>query len=483
MSIEDDSAATTPQKKKSVRKEIKSKTATKAKKAKKAARAKRPKSPEAGGGTAKFPRHTVEKALRIPKAIIEQNAGKECSEADAATYAGVGLGGPFRLELSSASKYGFLSRPQTGFVEVTDRARQAIRPQKPGDDIEALRQAVLDAPEISEVYKHYRGEDLPDGSFFEHALVDKFKIPAEKVPEFVPVFMSSLRSAQLLEQRGDKFRILDVTSTPDRDTQTSLKKTLASKIAAGDSCFVVMPFGPPIGSYYQNIYEPAIQKAGLRAVRADTDIFGTGKIIDQIWSGINSAKVLVAELTTRNPNVFYELGFAVSLSSEACATCFPTAFELEKGNREKNIEQILAFGRCVKSEERARVGKWFCFVEDMAGIQENDQKQKTVGRIKPANEKFFVTIKEVDDDKKRTACEWGEFGLSNNLDAGYANACLANYEIEFSPATGFFNSSADSYHFGSESTHFVLYGTNKFSLFRDEAPNTYVSHGRCEKLN
>ena len=29
--------------------------------------------------------------------------------------------------------------------------------------------------------------------------------------------------------------------------------------------------------------------------------------MDQIWSGINFAKVLVAELTSRNPNVFYEL--------------------------------------------------------------------------------------------------------------------------------------------------------------------------------
>jgi len=152
-------------------------------------------------------------------------------------------------------------------VEVTDRGRQAIRPQKPGDDIEALRQAVLDAPEISEVYKHYRGEDLPDGLFFEHALVDKFKIPAEKVAEFVQVFMSSLRSAQLLEQRGDKYRILDVTLTPDRDTETSLKRTSAAKIVAGDSCFVVMPFGAPIGGYYQNIYEPAIQKAGLGGTR------------------------------------------------------------------------------------------------------------------------------------------------------------------------------------------------------------------------
>ena len=48
-------------------------------------------------------------------------------------------------------------------------------------------------------------------------------------------------------------------------------------------------------------------------MRADADIFGTGKIIDQIWSGINGAKVLVAELTSPNPNVFYELGLPHAL--------------------------------------------------------------------------------------------------------------------------------------------------------------------------
>jgi hypothetical protein len=253
--------------------------------------------------------------LRIPRAIIEQNAGKECSEADAAGYVGVGLGGPFRVEISSAIKYGFLSRPRTGFVAVTERARQAIRPQKPGDEIEAMRQAVLEAPEISEVYKHYRGEYLPDGEFFTNALVDKFKIPADKVAEFSSIFIHSLEGAQLVEKKGDKLRILDVTSTADLDVDPGHRGSggASPKIAVGDSCFVVMSFAGAIGGYFQHVYEPAIKKAGLKAVRADADIFGTGKIIDQIWSGINAAKVLVAELTTKNPNVFYELGLAHAL--------------------------------------------------------------------------------------------------------------------------------------------------------------------------
>jgi hypothetical protein len=56
-------------------------------------------------------------------------------------------------------------------------------------------------------------------------------------------------------------------------------------------------------------------------MRADADIFGTGKIIDQIWRGITSAKILVAELTDRNPNVFYELGLAHALNKPVVLVC------------------------------------------------------------------------------------------------------------------------------------------------------------------
>lgn len=268
------------------------------------------------GNAAKFPRHSVEKALRIPRGIVDQNAGQDCSDREAAVFAGVGFGGPFKVELSSAIKYGFLERPKPGHVRVSSRARQVLRPQKPGDEIDALRHAILAAPDVSAVYKHYRGENLPDGKFFENALVDKFGIPLGKVVEFTGIFLASLKAANLIEQRGDKQRVLDVTEGAERAGKSpeSLKQiSQGVKIDATDTCFVVMPFLGQIGSYYQHIYEPAIRKAGLRSIRADADIFGTGKIIDQIWSGIKAAKVLVAELTTRNPNVFYELGLAHAL--------------------------------------------------------------------------------------------------------------------------------------------------------------------------
>lgn len=266
---------------------------------------------------AKYPRHSVDKALRIPKAILDQNAGKECTVAESAKFVGVGNHGPYTVEISSSIKYGFLSRPADGRVAVTERAKQVLRPQSPSDALKGLRDAVLEAPVIKDVYGHYRGENLPDTEFLNNALVDKFGVPADKVDEFRGVFFESLQAAKLLEEHDGKLRITDVSH--DNVQKTSVASDMFKKleksvsVSTSDTCFVMMPFAAPLGGYYDKIYKPAIEKAGLTPIRADTDIFGTGKIIDQIWSGINTARVLVAELTKRNPNVFYELGLAHAL--------------------------------------------------------------------------------------------------------------------------------------------------------------------------
>ncbi len=266
---------------------------------------------------AKYPRHSLEKALRIPFAILEQNAGKKCTEKDAAGF--VGLGSPigaFRLEISSGLKFGLLDRPSTGKIEITELAKKILRPQDPNCEIEGLREAVLKAPDISDVYNHYRGENLPDDKFFENALVDNFRIPQEKIKDFKAIFIETLEKAKLIEEHNGKRRVIDFSkgSEPGVASTARLKKIGKNlTVNADDSCFVMMPFVEPYNNYYSLVYEPAIKKAGLKPIRADHEIFGSGKIMDQVWSGINKAKILVAELTTKNPNVFYELGLAHAL--------------------------------------------------------------------------------------------------------------------------------------------------------------------------
>ena len=275
---------------------------------------------------ARFPRHPLAKVLRLPKAILDQNAGQPCSEREAAAFVGVGYAGPFQLEVSSALKYGVVERPSPRHVGLTDLARKILRPQKPEEEIVGLREAALHAPDIGEVYQHYRGENLPDPQFLRNALIDKFKIPEDKVQEFESIFVETLQTAKLLEEHDGKKRLVDVLQDGGAPASDERVKKLGkeAEVKSTDTCFVMMAFSGSVGGYYSLIYEPAIQKAGLRPIRADTDIFGTGKIIDQIWRGINGSKVLVAELTERNPNVFYELGLAHALDKPVVLVCSRT---------------------------------------------------------------------------------------------------------------------------------------------------------------
>lgn len=182
---------------------------------------------ESGGGSASpYPRHVVEKSLRIPKAILEQNAGKPATASEAASFVGVKAHGPFHVELSSASKYGFLERPEPGKVQPSALAKQILRPQKPNDEIDGYRQAILRAPVINEVYKHYRGENLPDDQFLKNTVVDTYKVPSEKFDEFKLVFLDSLERAQLLAKHGDKIRIVDFSTedAPKEEKSERIKK-------------------------------------------------------------------------------------------------------------------------------------------------------------------------------------------------------------------------------------------------------------------
>lgn len=81
-------------------------------------------------------------------------------------------------------------------------------------------------------------------------------------------------------------------------------------------CFVIMPFGGYFDIYYDRIYKVAITNAGLTPRRAD-DLFRPSSIVQDIWELTKSANIILADLTGKNPNVFYELGLAHALAKPA----------------------------------------------------------------------------------------------------------------------------------------------------------------------
>lgn len=79
--------------------------------------------------------------------------------------------------------------------------------------------------------------------------------------------------------------------------------------SAVPSCFVVMPFGAAWSDDVAALIRRACKEHGVHSVRGD-DIFTPTDILDDIWRGILDADFVIADITGRNTNVFYELGMA-----------------------------------------------------------------------------------------------------------------------------------------------------------------------------
>jgi len=92
--------------------------------------------------------------------------------------------------------------------------------------------------------------------------------------------------------------------------QSSRPARVIRRAIASGTCFVLMPFKPDLDELYSLTIKPTVERLRvLRCLRAD-EIYGPRPIMADIWRSIRQSKLVVAELTGRNPNVFYELGLA-----------------------------------------------------------------------------------------------------------------------------------------------------------------------------
>ncbi|HJP95740.1 MAG TPA: Hsp70 family protein [Candidatus Saccharimonadales bacterium] len=113
-----------------------------------------------------------------------------------------------------------------------------------------------------------------------------------------------------------------ITSTTDsRSTRATGGGALGKIFGGGDFtldtslCFVLMPFAEKFQPIYEDHIRRIVTEAGLSSQRAD-EIASINLITWDIWERINKARFLIADLTNRNPNVFYEVGLAHAISKD-----------------------------------------------------------------------------------------------------------------------------------------------------------------------
>lgn len=110
------------------------------------------------------------------------------------------------------------------------------------------------------------------------------------------IFRTLLRISQPKRQKPSVFTL------PDHE---NIEPTLVS---------AMMPFRPEFAPVYQALQRVA-QTVGLRCRRAD-DIWENPAVMQDVVSLIDRSRVVIADCTGRNPNVFYEIGIAHTLGRE-----------------------------------------------------------------------------------------------------------------------------------------------------------------------
>ncbi|MEI7851186.1 MAG: nucleoside 2-deoxyribosyltransferase [Schlesneria sp.] len=79
--------------------------------------------------------------------------------------------------------------------------------------------------------------------------------------------------------------------------------------------FVLMPFSADFHDVYQLGIKAAAETSGTYCERVDEQNFD-GTILQRIYNQISTADIVVADMSGRNPNVFYEVGYAHALDKK-----------------------------------------------------------------------------------------------------------------------------------------------------------------------
>ena len=76
--------------------------------------------------------------------------------------------------------------------------------------------------------------------------------------------------------------------------------------------FIVMQFSSPYNEVYSHVIKDICQECSIDALRAD-EIYGPGIIIKDVTDRIAQSQVVIADISPTNPNVYFEVGYALAL--------------------------------------------------------------------------------------------------------------------------------------------------------------------------
>ncbi len=237
--------------------------------------------------------------------------------------------GASRMLITNSNRYGLTRGSYVSeHLELTDEGLKAVDDQLPKREQRRAwaKLAVSDIDPFRLLYEKFVNSRLPARAVLTDALKDA-GVPVDAAEECVDTFIVNLRFVGLLQTLAGADRIVTVDHMLDalpaspaivsalpspagRETRDLVTQEHAE---FETTCFYITPIGEE-GSdqrrhsdlFLSNIVEPALQPHSLKVIRADA-IDKPGMITRQVIEYILRSRLVIADLSFHNPNVFYEL--------------------------------------------------------------------------------------------------------------------------------------------------------------------------------
>jgi hypothetical protein len=289
-----------------------------------------------------FPAAPFEEALELPLAIQRLAAGMrirrirlfELLERSPDS-------GPSRQLITNSARYGLITgNYNSEWIELTDDGRMATADNVPErEKIRArFKLAIEQIPPFNKLHARFVNNRLPAKSVMADFLIED-GLSQEEVLECVETFLLNAKFVGVLQSVSGAERLLPldyvldyapsgvIAPTPLTPPPTQrVTVTTSAEVSpratdtsptAGEQweniCFYITPIGEE-GSearlhadlFLGSIIEPALEEFGLKVICADK-IGAAGMISRQVIEHIMRARLVIADLSFHNPNVFYEL--------------------------------------------------------------------------------------------------------------------------------------------------------------------------------
>ena len=289
-----------------------------------------------------FPASSYKEAAELAEALLQISGGaREVRRITLFDYLKRSPdSGRSRQAVTNSARYGLTTGSyKAEMLKLTDDGFAAVNPEaSPRERVRAqFRLAIEGTPAFKALYERFSNNKLPTQQVMKDALVSDEGLSEADAKQAVELFIVNAREIGLLRTLSGAERILtldhllDLLPTvgtlqsppittngtgPAGAATASATSHPAAPVADLDkTCFYITPIGDEGTDERKHsdlvlgqIVEPAIEALGLElvVVRADR-LTQPGMISQQILQHVLGARIVVADLSFHNPNVFYEL--------------------------------------------------------------------------------------------------------------------------------------------------------------------------------